>query len=164
MEVQEEREHPRERRAHHRHVADGVSTRDGLKQVEVDRMPHDDLRRVRCVEGWAHAMRVAGVMRLHRLAVSRGSLEDDGAERGASRLGRVLDEQVLTVDAGHDELSRPKTSGRELMARSQGTRACRTVIGIPALFLLFPHQGAQAAGREAEFLSSAASNPRGVGV
>ena len=58
MEVQEERKHPRERRAHHRHVADGVSTRDGLKHVEVDRMPHDDLRRVRCVERWAdHPMR-----------------------------------------------------------------------------------------------------------
>ena len=36
-------------------------------------------------------------MRLDRLAVPRCSLEDRGAERCTSRLGRVLDEHVLTA-------------------------------------------------------------------
>ena len=53
VEVEVKRQDPRERRAHHRCVTDGVSTRDWARErVEVDFMPHDDLRRVLCVELW----------------------------------------------------------------------------------------------------------------
>eukprot|EP00964_Phaeocystis_antarctica_P039924 scaffold22815_cov60-Phaeocystis_antarctica.AAC.2 len=97
MEVEVNRQGPRERRAHHRCVTDGVSTRDWPRErVEVDPMPHNDLRRVLCVELWT-TMEAWTIMRLECLTASHCILKDHAAERCTARLWHVLDEQVLTT-------------------------------------------------------------------
>ena len=97
MEVEVKRQGPRERRAHHRCVTDGVTTRDWARErVEVDLMPHDDLRRVLCVELWTF-MEAWTIMCLECLAASCCILKDHAAERCTARLWHVLDEQVLTT-------------------------------------------------------------------